>query len=67
MAGGARGIVNGIGALGGFVGPVLVGWFSTKSGDMTNGIYSVVIVSVIGGLIALLLPKVTAGYKYAVP
>jgi sugar phosphate permease len=65
VAGGARGIVNGIGALGGFLGPVLVGWFSTKGGDLTKGIYSVVIISVIGGLIAMLMPKVTASFKYA--
>jgi sugar phosphate permease len=64
VAGGARGMVNGIGALGGFLGPVLVGWFSTKTGSMTNGIYSVVVMSIIGGAIAMLLPKVTAGFKY---
>jgi sugar phosphate permease len=64
LAGGARGVVNGIGALGGFVGPVLVGWFSTRTGNMTNGIYSVIVASLIGGVIAMLMPKVTAGYKY---
>jgi MFS family permease len=64
VAGGARGIINGIGNLGGFLGPVLVGWVSTKTGSMNYGIYGLAIILLIGGCITMLLPKVTAGYKY---
>lgn len=64
VAGGARGIINGIGNLGGFLGPVLVGWFTTKTGNMNYGIYSLTIILLIGGSVTMLMPKVTAGYKY---
>ena len=64
IAGGARGIINGIGNLGGFAGPVLVGWFTTKTGNMDYGIYSLAVILVIGGLTTMLMPKVTAGYVY---
>jgi sugar phosphate permease len=39
VAGGARGIINGIANLGGFVGPSLVGWFITKFHSPDIGIY----------------------------
>ncbi len=64
VSGGARGIINGIGNLGGFIGPVLFGWFTTKSGNMNYGIYSLAVILVIGGTVTMLMPKVTAGYKY---
>ena len=35
VVGGARGIIVGIGTLGGFLGPVLVGFLTTKTGNMT--------------------------------
>jgi hypothetical protein len=31
---------------------------------MTYGIYSLATVSILGGFISLLLPKITTGYKY---
>jgi MFS-type transporter involved in bile tolerance (Atg22 family) len=43
---------------------VLVGWFSTKFGSMDYGIYSLAVISVIGGAVTMLMPRVTAGYKY---
>jgi MFS family permease len=64
VAGASRGLINGIGNLGGFCGPVLVGWLTTKTGSMTYGIYGLAAVSILGGIITLLLPKITAGYKY---
>jgi MFS family permease len=64
VAGGARGIINGIGNLGGFAGPVLVGWFTTATGNMNYGIYSVAALLIIGGFVTMLMPKVTAGYQY---
>jgi len=63
VAGGARGIINGIGNLGGFCGPVLVGWVTARTGSMTFGIYGLSIVSVLGGILAMLLPRITAGYE----
>jgi sugar phosphate permease len=64
VSGGARGMINGIGNLGGFTGPVLVGWFATRTGNMNYGIYSLAAILVIGGSVTMLMPKVTAGYKY---
>ena len=57
-------MINGIGNLGGFTGPVLVGWFATRTGNMNYGIYSLAAILVIGGSVTMLMPKVTAGYKY---
>ncbi len=63
VAGGARGVINALGNLGGFFGPVLVGWFTTRTGNMDYGIYSLVIVLIFGAGITMLLPKVTAGFQ----
>jgi MFS-type transporter involved in bile tolerance (Atg22 family) len=60
----ARGVINGIGNLGAFVGPVLVGWLTAKTGNMNYGIYSLVAMLILGGSVTVLMPKVTAGYKY---
>ena len=55
VAGGARGIINALGNLGGFVGPYAVGVLvQMYSYDM--GIYSLVTLLVIGALITLTLP-----------
>jgi MFS family permease len=64
VSGGARGIINGVGNLGGFFGPVLIGWVTTRTGNMNYGIYTLSALVMIGGSITMLLPKVTAGYKY---
>jgi MFS family permease len=64
VSGGARGIINGIGNLGGFLGPVLVGWFTTKTGSMNGGIHALTVVLLIGGTATMLMPKITAGYRY---
>jgi len=64
VSGGARGIINGVGNLGGFVGPVLLGWFTTRSGSMSSGILGLAVILIIGGSLSLLMPKVCAGYKY---
>lgn len=39
ICGGARGFINGIGNLGGFVGPFMVGWIATSTGSTDIGIY----------------------------
>ena len=64
VAGGSRGIINGIGNLGAFVGPVLVGWLTAKTGNMNYGIYSLVAILILGGSVTMLMPRITAGYKY---
>ncbi len=66
VAGGARGVINALGNLGGFFGPVMVGWFTTRTGNMNYGIYSLVIVLIFGAGVTMLLPKVTAGYTMKV-
>jgi len=63
VAGGARGVINAIGNLGGFFGPVMVGWFTTRTGNMNYGIYSLSVVLCFGAAVTMLLPKVTAGFQ----
>lgn len=60
VAGGARGIINAIGNLGGFLGPFLVGWIGTLFG-MSAGIGALVFFLMAGGILTLFLPGVTAG------
>lgn len=60
VAGGARGIINGLGNLGGFVGPLLVGWLTTLTGTTSAGIYALAVILIIGGLACRLLPEATA-------
>lgn len=64
VAGGARGIINGIGNLGGFFGPVLIGWLAGKTGRMNYSIACLAGVSVLGGILTMLLPRTTAGYRF---
>jgi len=56
IAGGARGIVNGIGNLGGFVGPFLVGWFITAFHSTDLGLYSLSLFLIIAFLVSFTLP-----------
>jgi len=60
VAGGARGAINGIGNLGGFLGPYLVGWLTTVF-SQSAGIYSLVFSLLIGFILTMTLPKVTSG------
>lgn len=61
MCGGAVGVINAVGNLGGFIGPLLVGWSVTYTGQMRYGNYSLVLALLLGAGITLLLPKVTTG------
>ncbi len=61
LCGGALGVINAVGNLGGFIGPVLVGWSVTYTGKMKYGNYSLVLALLVGTMLTLLLPKVTAG------
>lgn len=60
MAASSRGVVNGIGNLGGFLGPYLVG-FLTSTFNAGVGMYCLAAFMVLGFLITLTLPEVTAG------
>jgi MFS family permease len=60
VAGGARGIVNAMGNLGGFAGPFLVGYITTLL-SMQMAIYCLVVFILIGAVATLILPDVTSG------
>ncbi|HEY4388733.1 MAG TPA: MFS transporter, partial [Ktedonobacteraceae bacterium] len=61
VAGGARGIIGGVGNLGGFLGPYIVGLLISQThGDISIGLYGMSFILFIGFLITLTLPKITA-------
>jgi len=64
VSGGARGIINGIGNMGGFAGPVLVGWLAHWTSSVQSSAAAVCAVSVAGAGISLLLPEATAGRRH---
>lgn len=52
------GLASSIDVVGGFVSPTLLGFIKTQTGSLTNGIYVIAAIMVIGGLAVLLaLPK----------
>jgi MFS family permease len=55
--GGACGVINGIGNLGGFFGPFLVGWAVTTFGSTQYGIYVLSGALVAGFLVSLTIPS----------
>lgn len=57
VAGGARGVINALGNLGGFVGPFAVGWLRTASGNFESGIFFLVGMLGIAFLLAVSLPS----------
>jgi MFS family permease len=61
VAGGARGIINALGNLGGFFGPFVVGWFRTSFDSYDAGVYFLVTALVAGFLLTLTLPASTTG------
>lgn len=60
VAGGAIGIINALGNVGGFFGPYMAGWFIMTFNGNEFGIYSLGVCLLIAFLVALTLPK-TAG------
>lgn len=63
VVGGARGIILGLGNVGGFLGPWLVGLLSSKTGNMTAGITGLAAFLLLGAAMTMLLPRITAGYQ----
>jgi MFS family permease len=57
VCGGATGFINGIGNLGGFIGPYLVGWIITTFGDTSYAIYILSGFLLAAFLIAMTSPK----------
>ncbi|EAX47951.1 major facilitator superfamily MFS_1 [Thermosinus carboxydivorans Nor1] len=60
VAGGARGIINALGNMGGFFGPFIVGWCVTKFGSTNIGVYVLSASLLIGFITALTLPEITS-------
>ena len=67
VSGGARGMINGIGNIGGFAGPVLVGWLAHGTSRVQTSVAAVCAVSVAGAGITMLLPDATAGRRDTEP
>ncbi len=56
----AIGLINGIASVGGFVGPSLLGYLSSKSGSFSSGMAVVAAAAILAGLLILLVPKTKA-------
>jgi MFS family permease len=57
VSGGARGLINALGNLGGFLGPFLVGFLSDMFGGTKQGILALVAFLIISAIITATLPK----------
>lgn len=60
MAASARGFINALGNLGGFIGPYIVGFLITRYSS-TVGIFSLAVFLVFGFIVSMTLPDKTAG------
>lgn len=60
VAGGARGIINALGNLGGFIGPYLVGFITTNVGQ-NSAIYTLVGFLILASVVTFSLPRSTEG------
>ncbi|AYD03818.1 MFS transporter [Neorhizobium sp. NCHU2750] len=56
VAGGARGVINALGNLGGFIGPFLLGWLTDVFGSTDYGVLTLVALLVLSSIITLTLP-----------
>jgi nitrate/nitrite transporter NarK len=59
--GAARGVINGIGNLGGFLGPIIVGYATSQTGDFAAGVFMISVFLVIGAGLTRFLPAITSG------
>lgn len=56
----AVGLINAIASIGGFVGPYLLGYLSSKTGSFGSGMAVVAVAAIAGGLLILRIPKTAA-------
>ena len=49
------GLINAFGNIGGFAGPYVIGWFSSRTGEYAGGLWSVAGALVLSGVLALLV------------
>ena len=59
----ALAMVNSVGSLGGFIGPVLLGWMKGATGSNQAGLLAMAGAFVIAGIIAAILPKMLRAAK----
>jgi ACS family tartrate transporter-like MFS transporter len=52
------GLINSFGNLGGFVGPYVIGWFSSRTGTYAGGLWSMAIASLASAILVLLVRHV---------
>jgi len=65
MSGGARGIINGFGSIGGFVGPFLVGWLITIFHSNAQGSYAMCVFLALAFVVTMTLPAKLARREVA--
>jgi MFS family permease len=59
--GAARGIINGIGNLGGFFGSIIVGYATSQTGDFAAGVFTISAFLLLGAGLTRFLPAITSG------
>ena len=59
--GAARGIINGIGNLGGFLGPIIVGNATSQTGNFAAGVFMISAFLLLGAGLTRFLPAITSG------
>jgi MFS family permease len=59
--GAARGVINGIGNLGGFFGPIIVGYATSQTGNFAAGVFLISAFLLIGAALTRFLPAVASG------
>jgi nitrate/nitrite transporter NarK len=66
LSGGSRGIINAFGNLGGFLGPSLMGWLASRTGDLKFGILGLSLLLGLSAAFTALLPRVTSRLPFQV-
>jgi nitrate/nitrite transporter NarK len=59
--GAARGVINGIGNLGGFFGPIIVGYATSQTGNFAAGVFLISAFLLIGAALTRFLPAIASG------
>jgi ACS family tartrate transporter-like MFS transporter len=56
-AAGGIALVNSVGNVGGFIGPILVGWIRDSTGQFAPGLLTLAGILIFGAIIALVMPR----------